>query len=58
MKQHDWIQSAFAFASGAVAYYLWTVYRADIQPEGMLQAVNDMQRNVAAWVHSVRAPFR
>lgn len=57
MKQHDWLQSALAFASGAVAYYLWTVYRAEVQPAGLLQAVTDMKQGVAAWVHGVRRAF-
>jgi len=58
VKQHDWLQSAFAFASGAVAYYLWTLHRVDVQPGSLALALQAVTEAVGDWVHRMRAAVR
>jgi len=58
VKHHDWLQSAFAFASGAVAYYLWTLHRVDVQPAGLALALHEISEAVGDWVHRLRAALR
>jgi len=58
VKQHDWLQSAFAFAAGAVAYYLWTLYRVDVPLDGLTVAFRDINEAVGAWIHRLRATLQ
>ena len=58
VKRHDWLQSAFAFASGAVAYYLWTLYRVDVPLDGLSVALQGVSDAVTDWVHRTRAAMR
>jgi len=58
VKQHDWLQSAFAFASGAVAYYLWTLYRVDVPADGLTLAFQEVTEAVGGWIQRLRAALR
>lgn len=58
VKQHDWLQSAFAFASGAIAYYLWTLHPMDVRPDWLVLSVHEVGDAVGDWVRRVRAAFR
>lgn len=58
MKRQDWLQAAFALASGATAFVLWTAYQVDFRADALAAAARTLAADLADWVHRTRAMFR
>lgn len=58
MKRQDWLQAAFALASGATALALWLAYQTDFHADALGAAFGSLAEDFGDWVRRTRQAFR
>lgn len=55
MRKHVRLQVVLAASSGLAALWLWLTFGDEIRSDALQGAIQDLWREVGAWVHRLRA---